>query len=329
MVYKTFLASNTTNGFIEYFTKFMTNHRTIILKGGPGTGKSTLMKKLAAEAEKTGEDVLLFYCSSDPESLDGVFFPSRNFVVLDGTSPHALDASLPAINESIVNLLSAVRTDALLPFEDEIRQLLKQKKQHFAAAYASLKASSELNKHISDVILQNANSAELTNVIDKIYNTLSTAECSGEKQFFYDAFTPDGLVVGTDGFDLGFQKTAVKAGNRFLSVYTVNAVAERLKAAKKPFTAFYSAEWPSLVSEFIVGENLVTGVKDFGTFDNVFTLSDKPLFDKNVVLLQNAAIKSLDAARNCHKQIESFYVRAIDFDVVSSITNKIKQTIDL
>ena len=44
MIYKTFLASNTAKGFVGYFSDFMASHRTIILKGGPGTGKSTLMK---------------------------------------------------------------------------------------------------------------------------------------------------------------------------------------------------------------------------------------------------------------------------------------------
>lgn len=329
MIYKTFLASNTAKGFVGYFSDFMASHRTIILKGGPGTGKSTLMKKLARTAEKTGEDVWLFYCSSDPDSLDGVFFPSRNFVVLDGTSPHALDATVPAINESIINLLSAVDGNALLPHEDEIRALIKQKKQRFAAAYAALKASAELDKHASSLILDSADAAELAAVIDSVYADVSTAECSGEKRFFYDAFTPDGLIVGTDGFDEGYEKTAVKTGNRFLSVYAVNAVADRLKAVKKPFTAFYSAEWPDLVCQLIVGEKLITGVKDFGSFDKVYALSDKPVFDKNAVTLQNAAIKSLNEARECHKQIEKYYVQAIDFGIVSDLTDKIKQTIGL
>ena len=255
MIYKTFLASNTAKGFVGYFSDFMASHRTIILKGGPGTGKSTLMKKLARTAEKTGEDVWLFYCSSDPDSLDGVFFPSRNFVVLDGTSPHALDATVPAINESIVNLLSAVDGNALLPHEDEIRALIKQKKQHFAAAYAVLKASAELDKHTSSLILDSADAVELAAVIDSVYDDVSTAECSGEK--------------------------------------------------------------------------LITGVKDFGSFDKVYALSDKPVFDKNAVTLQNAAIKSLNEAREWHKQIEKYYVQAIDFGIVSDLTDKIKQTIGL
>lgn len=84
-----------------------------------------------------------------------------------------------------------------------------------------------------------------------------------------------------------------------------------------------------MVCQLIVGEKLITGVKDFGSFDKVYALSDKPVFDKNAVTLQNAAIKSLNEAREWHKQIEKYYVQAIDFGIVSDLTDKIKQTIGL
>ena len=75
-----------------------------ILKGGPGTGKSTLMKKIANELEKKGYFVERGYCSADPLSIDMVLAPEINFSILDGTSPHTFDATYPGVTESIINL---------------------------------------------------------------------------------------------------------------------------------------------------------------------------------------------------------------------------------
>ena len=55
---KYFLGAMTQNGFSTEFGKIMADKEyfTFILKGGAGTGKSSLMKKIAAEFEPT-EDV--------------------------------------------------------------------------------------------------------------------------------------------------------------------------------------------------------------------------------------------------------------------------------
>ena len=46
--------------------------RVFILKGSPGSGKSTVMKRIAARAEAEGHPLTVIRCSSDPDSLDGV-----------------------------------------------------------------------------------------------------------------------------------------------------------------------------------------------------------------------------------------------------------------
>ena len=70
-----FLGSNTNLGFYSYFDKILNpqkNARLYIIKGGPGSGKSTLMKRLLERFIADGDDIEKFYCSSDPNSLDGV-----------------------------------------------------------------------------------------------------------------------------------------------------------------------------------------------------------------------------------------------------------------
>lgn len=86
-----FLGANTPGGFYSLMDKLLdpAKARAIyILKGGPGCGKSTLMKKLGAWGEEAGQRVEYIYCSGDPDSLDGVIFPDLAVAIADGTAPH-------------------------------------------------------------------------------------------------------------------------------------------------------------------------------------------------------------------------------------------------
>ena len=105
-----FAAANTEAGFVSWFDDIF-NARdidfTYIIKGGSGTGKSTLMKKVAAKAEKLGGACERYYCSSDTASLDGVIakMPSgARIAMLDGTAPHTHDPKYPGAADAIINL---------------------------------------------------------------------------------------------------------------------------------------------------------------------------------------------------------------------------------
>ena len=68
-----FLGSNTPEGFVSLFdeiTGLYKDYVSYVIKGGPGTGKSTLMKKCAAEASLLEPYLERIHCSSDPNSLD-------------------------------------------------------------------------------------------------------------------------------------------------------------------------------------------------------------------------------------------------------------------
>ena len=85
-------ALNGTDGYVpllEYTLSPM--KRVFILKGSPGSGKSTVMKRIAARAEAEGHPLTVIRCSSDPDSLDGVMLTDLGVAVADGTSPHSLD----------------------------------------------------------------------------------------------------------------------------------------------------------------------------------------------------------------------------------------------
>ncbi len=87
-----FLGANTAEGFCSRFEQLHPDGRVrkcVIIKGGPGYGKSTFMKQLRKAAESLGADTESYPCSSDPASLDGLFIPTLGLAFVDGTAPHA------------------------------------------------------------------------------------------------------------------------------------------------------------------------------------------------------------------------------------------------
>ena len=93
----TFLAANTAEGFYSLFDEMTerTDHDVYLIKGGPGTGKSSMMKKVVTAATAKGMETEAFRCSSDPDSLDGVWIKDNKLILLDATPPHSKDPRYP------------------------------------------------------------------------------------------------------------------------------------------------------------------------------------------------------------------------------------------
>lgn len=96
------------NTALGYFSLFESNlqglRRIFILKGGPGTGKSSLMKAIGAEWAERGYPIELIHCSSDKDSIDGVIIPALGVGIVDGTAPHVIEPKAPGAAREYVNL---------------------------------------------------------------------------------------------------------------------------------------------------------------------------------------------------------------------------------
>ena len=91
----------------------------IVLKGGPGVGKSTFMRCIANQAEEKGLQIEYIRCSGDPDSLDAVWLPQLGTAVVDGTAPRGR-AGYPAAVGRYVNLGQFYNVDRLKERRREI-----------------------------------------------------------------------------------------------------------------------------------------------------------------------------------------------------------------
>ena len=150
-----FAAVNSGKGFVSYFSEVFGNgkiKRRYIIKGGPGTGKSSFMRCVAEFAEARGREVEYFRCSSDPDSLDGIIVDG-SMAVLDGTAPHLYEPRLVGAEDEIINLGQFWDADRLYLRYNDVAVLSAMKSEAYSKAYRFLSASmnvSEINSLLTE-----------------------------------------------------------------------------------------------------------------------------------------------------------------------------------
>ena len=147
-----FLGANTPQGFVSRFGQIIDPvrcKRCYIIKGGPGSGKSTLMKGFADEAEKLGMRPIYFHCSSDVASLDAVSADGDRYVILDGTPPHAVEPGCPGAFETLVPLGDCWNEEALQKDRSAILELMNRNRLMHAQCRMYLSAAGSLLGEVS------------------------------------------------------------------------------------------------------------------------------------------------------------------------------------
>jgi len=142
-----FLGGHMKAGFLSLFSQLQAASvmdHAYILKGGPGSGKSTLMRRLGEALEARGDEVEWIPCASDPDSLDAVYDRTTRRAVLDGTAPHVQDPFHPGAVQTLVNVGEAWSEAELRGHRDDIVRLTGEIGSRHARADAYISAAAAL-----------------------------------------------------------------------------------------------------------------------------------------------------------------------------------------
>ena len=198
---KYFAGGNTVRGFQSLFDYIPTTEtkRQTIIKGGPGTGKSTLMKQLGQMAQEYGLDIEHFYCSSDNDSLDGLAIPALGYCIMDGTAPHVIDPRVPGAYDEIINLGDCWDAAKLRRNKNEIAALIRENGEWFARGYQYLReAETVMDKmrYHMDKAMDYSALAKMTYqlLLDLVASLPASTGAPQERHLFGGAITPGGLV---------------------------------------------------------------------------------------------------------------------------------------
>ena len=165
-----FAASNSARGFKSYYDDVFRREeleRLYIIKGGPGTGKSSFMKRVAEYASSRGYYVESYRCSSDPESLDGIIIDGR-IGFLDGTAPHSFDAELVGARDEIINLGEFWDSDKLRERIRDIDRLSVAKSEAYIKGYRYLSGCGSLDEIMSALVFPALKEKKLMGYVTRI-----------------------------------------------------------------------------------------------------------------------------------------------------------------
>lgn len=189
-----FPGGNTPDGFFSYYHEILDKHSTgklAVIKGGPGTGKSTFFKRLGKLMEEEGETVTYLHCSSDPNSLDGIYLPRHNSAVIDGTAPHLTDPRYPGASDMVLNFCDLI---GQIADGETVANESKLAKQSFSEGYCYLngaKALLNLMQTRGEVALL---PDEVRAFSSEIAKRISSSMATGfQKTAFLSAITADGF----------------------------------------------------------------------------------------------------------------------------------------
>ena len=150
-----FLGAITPKGFVSLFDELYnpyTTRNAYIIKGGPGSGKSTFMKKVGTALNLKGLDTGWVYCSSDPQSLDALYCEDLGFSIADGTSPHVLEPKFPGCAENIINTGEFWDEDILKEKADDIRSLTLENSLFHRKSAEYLRAAGSIDNEIRMIL---------------------------------------------------------------------------------------------------------------------------------------------------------------------------------
>ena len=141
-----FLGANSAQGFYSLYEQLLSGRfdDLLILKGGPGCGKSSFMRRVAEELSAAGHTPIYVHCSGDPDSLDGVIFPALRAALVDGTLPHALEPTYAVACERYVDLTRFYDVERAKEKRAELMALTDAYRAHYRDAYHILRAADEV-----------------------------------------------------------------------------------------------------------------------------------------------------------------------------------------
>ncbi|MFZ7120197.1 MAG: PRK06851 family protein [Eubacteriaceae bacterium] len=346
-VKKIFPGGNTTKGFYSYydFINKRNPNRTFILKGGPGVGKSSFMKKIGQEMLERGYSIEEHYCSSSNDSLDAVVISKLKVAIIDGTAPHIVDPKNPGAIDEIINLGEYWNVNQLEKNKIDSIKVNKEVEKYFIRAYQYLKVIDSIIQNIAVVYNEGMNIYNYyqlqENLLHNIFNGVKKYEKIGyHTHFFGSAITPNGVVdyletlVGTME-NIYFVKGTWGTGWSDL----LDEVSKKAIRMGYDVEVYHTPFAPEMIEDIVIPElnlAITTNKKFVNNCTSIIDLEllvDKDILNKYISELKfdekmfnQFLIKSIESINNAkllHHELESFYIPNMHFDDINKKRNEI------
>ena len=330
-----FSGSNSGEGFHNYFDGIVPAWerltRYFMIKGGPGVGKSTLMKRVAAKAEEMGEEVELFYCSGDPDSLDGVRLVNKGIVFADATAPHTMDPMYPGAVEEIVNLGEQIDRNRIIRYREMVENLVRDNKKSYGRGYAFLKAAKVLEEERCREIVDCVDVKKVRKQVRDIEECIGCVGNEEKRSLFLDALSCKGRV--------SFSKEHCE-GNKVYRVLgeekdvITDLLAKTIQGGRKEM--FCNPLCPERVNHMLLREQDFFLTTEIGTEGTIILTSDYLEKDCHVLAerygeearhMEDMAMHCFKECKGLHDELEDIYRECMDFAAIAERTERLMELV--
>ena len=343
-----YLGANTATGFVSLFDQLYDDSAdsAVIIKGGSGTGKSTLMKKIAAAAENENRGLVeRIHCSSDPDSLDAVIFRDGKCCIADGTAPHITDPKWPGAVDSIINMGDHWDAAVLKKSKSKIVELVKRKKKIYEEVYRYLDAATDAYREIRVICEQFVRYDKMNDDISRHADAdfRPTGRKGSEKRRVLYSVTPQGYV----GFDstlsaLASEITVVKDDYCLGDIYMNKLRARLLADGYDIYVCTNTLSCDNGVDAILVpgverayvtstflreyrgGSTETLDLKKYLPAAEIKSFKARLSFNRKLAAeMVDQAVSKLTEIRELHGMLEHIYIGAMNFDEVTKLSDKV------
>ncbi len=329
-----FASANTYYGFRSYFADVFDSRRfdrIYVLKGGPGTGKSTLLKKIGNEALKMNTSLERFVCSSDLGSLDGVIIERENkrVALLDGTAPHERDAVLVGAVDVLVNLAEGIDINRIRERKDEIVELNDKKSHAYKKAYEKLQKSSIFYTNIKAEISNAFDFKACVTACETVFSGLDIGGESACGTRLLSSFSKCGRAFLNSTAQAVSHRIGVRGIYGSECIF-LTMLSELLSEKGIPYVKIVSALDPTQTEGIYFTDNDTMIVADNTDGADIDTRELLPINEKRAFfdgikalevgmkLYEEESRYAFEEASKYHFELEKIYGGAIDFSVIDA-----------
>ncbi len=335
-----FAGSNSGKGFYSLFDNIIDSDakRVYLLKGGPGTGKSSFMGYLADVIGGKGYTQELFFCSSDSRALDAVSFPELGIAILDATQPHAVEPTWPGCRDQVISLGEFWSTSALEDKRAEIMAGGRIKQGYFASSFRYFAAALAIEENM--VARNREEKKNCHTALEEILSLIPSRQVLPDslgrpRHLFSSALTPEGYVSHIRGLVQDMSTVFILQGgpgsgqNEYLS-----SIADYTRAAGHDLEVLHYPLNPERILHILIPELKLAVLTEL-PLENLGELKGHridcgpvslPANDGDYKLwreLLDQGFSTLRQAQSSHGRVEEYYAGAMNFEALTAYRDEV------
>ena len=336
-----FLGCSTPQGFWGCFDRLLQPQSGLtpyLIKAGPGCGKSSMMRRIAAKLAALGYSCEYIHCGSDPDSLDGIICQKLGFALLDATAPHALEPALPAAHEQVVSFYGCLCREKLAPHTAALFALKQQRTAAMRSARRLITAAAALYEEAARCAADTLQREKLARYLQGLCRReLPRRSAKGTEHIrLCTNFTPDGFtdfretdfsacrrIVFCDRYGAVSRIALAKLRDHALeNGYDTVTCPDPLAPESRIAALYIPQQNLCFLADGIFGSAPREGAKCIHTARFCSSVQLRALRSRLSFLLRSCtklmqqACSCMDTARSLHLQAEGCYSAAMDFSAL-------------